>query len=100
MVLNQLCSLGDSECLTMASQMFQKWTTDGVAVDVNLRSVVYNYGMAGSRDFQTWSWMLERYKAEGNPQEKLKLLRALSSVQVRKSCTLTRVPSWSIQSAL
>ena len=88
MVLNQLCSLGNSECLTKASQLFKKWVTDGEAVDVNLRSVVYNYGMAGSLDFQTWSWMLERYKAEGNPQEKLKLLRALSSVQVRESCPL------------
>ena len=33
-------------------------------------------------DLETWEWLFERYQNETNAQEKLKLLRGLTAVEV------------------
>lgn len=51
------------------------------SVAVNLRLLVYRYGMKKSGSKENWNIMFERYKSTSLAQEKDKLLYGLASVE-------------------
>ncbi|XP_038611156.1 glutamyl aminopeptidase [Tachyglossus aculeatus] len=79
-VLGLACKMGDEEALQNASSLFEKWLT-GTSQPVNLRLLVYRYGMQNSGDEKSWNYMLEKYKQTTLAQEKEKLLYGLASVK-------------------
>ena len=53
---------------------------NGTEIKPDLREIVYSYGMRAEGNQEVWKWMLDKYKVESNAQEKLKLLRGLTSI--------------------
>ncbi|EPY76126.1 glutamyl aminopeptidase [Camelus ferus] len=80
-VLGLACKMGDSDALNNASQLFQKWLTGTVSLPVNLRLLVYRYGMQNSGNETSWNYTLEQYEKTSLAQEKEKLLYGLASVK-------------------
>lgn len=80
-VLGFACKMGDSEALGNASQLFQLWLTGNVRIPVNLRLLVYRYGMQNSGNETSWNYTLSQYQKTSLAQEKEKLLYALASVK-------------------
>ncbi|XP_036887781.1 glutamyl aminopeptidase [Sturnira hondurensis] len=80
-VLGLACKLGDTEALDSASQLFQQWLTGTVRIPVNLRLLVYRYGMQSSGNETSWNYTLGQYQKTSLAQEKEKLLYALASVR-------------------
>ncbi|XP_057714581.1 glutamyl aminopeptidase [Corythoichthys intestinalis] len=76
------CQMGNQDALNNASDLFNQWI-DGTLRDipVNLRLLVYRYGMKNAGNEAKWTIMFERYKNTGLAQEKDKLLYGLASVQ-------------------
>lgn len=81
-VLGIACQMGDQEALNQASDIFKKWI-DGTlsSVAVNLRLLVYRYGMKNSGSAASWEIMFQRYVTATLAQEKDKLLYGLASVE-------------------
>ena len=77
-ILNVACSAGNTDCLTTAGNKFLGWKNDDDFIPPNFRSIVYNYGMKTVGNQETWDWMFDKYMAEQNAQEKLKLMRGLT----------------------
>ncbi|XP_045065055.1 glutamyl aminopeptidase-like isoform X2 [Coregonus clupeaformis] len=80
-VLGIACQMGDQEVLNEASVLFDQWISGNISVGVNLRLLVYRYGMRNSGTETKWNLMFERYKTETLAQEKDKLLYGLASVE-------------------
>ncbi|XP_010951987.2 glutamyl aminopeptidase [Camelus bactrianus] len=80
-VLGLACKMGDSDALNNASQLFQKWLTGTLSLPVNLRLLVYRYGMQNSGNETSWNYTLEQYEKTSLAQEKEKLLYGLASVK-------------------
>ncbi|CAK6432894.1 unnamed protein product [Pipistrellus nathusii] len=80
-VLGFACKMGDQEALGNASQLFQQWLTGTVSIPVNLRLLVYRYGMQNSGNESSWNYTLEQYQKTPLAQEKEKLLYALASIK-------------------
>lgn len=80
-VLGLACKMGDSDALNNASQLFQEWLTGTVSLPVNLRLLVYRYGMQNSGNETSWNYTLEQYQKTSLAQEKEKLLYGLASVK-------------------
>lgn len=80
-VLGFACKMGDKEALGNASQLFQQWLTGTVSIPVNLRLLVYRYGMQNSGNETSWNYTLEQYQKTPLAQEKEKLLYALASIK-------------------
>ncbi|XP_010639811.1 glutamyl aminopeptidase [Fukomys damarensis] len=80
-VLGFTCKMGDSEALKNASQLFEQWLTGTVSIPVNLRLLVYRYGMQNSGNETSWNYTLEQYQSTSLAQEKEKLLYGLASVK-------------------
>ncbi|KAL0968988.1 hypothetical protein UPYG_G00220880 [Umbra pygmaea] len=80
-VLGIACGMGDQEVLRQVSVIFEQWITETISVGVNLRLLVYRYGMRNSGTEEKWNIMFERYKKETLAQEKDKLLYGLASVE-------------------
>ncbi|XP_023850078.1 glutamyl aminopeptidase-like [Salvelinus sp. IW2-2015] len=81
-VLEIACQMGDQEVLNEASAIFDQWIAGTIStVGVNLRLLVYRYGMKNSGTGVKWNVMFERYKTESLAQEKDKLLYGLASVE-------------------
>ena len=81
-IINLACGSGSPECNDRASQLFQAWIKDpSVYIHPNLRTSVYKYGMGSVGDAVSWEILWERYLAEGNAQEKRKLLYGLCSIK-------------------
>ncbi|KAM7154960.1 glutamyl aminopeptidase [Molossus nigricans] len=80
-VLGFACKMGDREALGNASQLFQQWLTGAVRIPVNLRLLVYRYGMQHSGNEASWNYTLDKYQTTPLAQEKEKLLYALASVK-------------------
>lgn len=80
-VLGLACKTGDSDALNNASQLFQQWLTGTVSLPVNLRLLVYRYGMQNSGNETSWNYTLEQYQKTSLAQEKEKLLYGLASVK-------------------
>ncbi|KAG8519425.1 Glutamyl aminopeptidase, partial [Galemys pyrenaicus] len=74
------CKMGDKDALNNASQLFEEWLSGKLSVPVNLRLLVYRYGMQNSGNETSWNFMLEKYKTTSLAQEKEKLLYGLASV--------------------
>ncbi|XP_068999611.1 glutamyl aminopeptidase [Embiotoca jacksoni] len=80
-VLNIACQMGDDEALSEASRIFDLWINGSLSsVAVNLRLLVYRYGMKKSNSEEKWHIMFQRYRDTSLAQEKDKLLYGLSSV--------------------
>ncbi|XP_014400200.1 PREDICTED: glutamyl aminopeptidase [Myotis brandtii] len=80
-VLGLACKVGDQEALGNASQLFQQWLTGTVRIPVNLRLLVYRYGMQNSGNEASWNYTLDQYQKTPLAQEKEKLLYALASIK-------------------
>ncbi|KAM4543185.1 glutamyl aminopeptidase isoform 2-T2 [Odontesthes bonariensis] len=79
-VLSIACQMGDQDALNEASRIFDQWISGGVSVAVNLRLLVYRYGMKNAGTVEKWNVMFQRYKDTTLAQEKDKLLYGLASV--------------------
>ncbi|XP_055129956.1 glutamyl aminopeptidase isoform X4 [Symphalangus syndactylus] len=84
-VLGFACKMGDRDALNNASLLFEQWLNGTVSLPVNLRLLVYRYGMQNSGNEISWNYTLEQYQKTSLAQEKEKLLYGLASV---KSVTL------------
>ncbi|KAK5856953.1 hypothetical protein PBY51_010228 [Eleginops maclovinus] len=81
-VLSISCQMGDEASLTEASRIFDQWISGSLSsVAVNLRLLVYKYGMKKSADATKWNTMFIKYKSTTLAQEKDKLLYGLASVE-------------------
>ncbi|XP_034530930.1 glutamyl aminopeptidase [Notolabrus celidotus] len=80
-VLGIACQMGDQGALNEASRIFDQWISETISsVAVNLRLLVYRYGMKNSGTEEKWNVMFQRYKTSTLAQEKDKLLYGLASV--------------------
>lgn len=81
-VLSIACQMGDDEALNEAFRIFEQWIDKTISsVPVNLRLLVYRYGMKKSGKPEHWNTMFQRYKDSTLAQEKDKLLYGLASVE-------------------
>ncbi|XP_054909476.1 glutamyl aminopeptidase [Poeciliopsis prolifica] len=81
-VLSIACQMGDADALKEASNIFKQWIDKTLSsVPVNLRLLVYRYGMKESKSQDHWNQMFQRYKDSTLAQEKDKLLYGLASVE-------------------
>ncbi|CAN2388886.1 angiotensin maturation [Pristimantis euphronides] len=78
-VLALACRVGDPDALNNASEIFSRWQ-NGTGIPVNLRQLVYRYGMKQAGDERSWMFMFEEYSKTPLAQEKEKLLQGLASV--------------------
>lgn len=79
-VLGLACKMGDKEALDHASKLFEQWLR-GTRIPVNLRLLVYRYGMQNSGNETSWNYTLNQYQNTPLAQEKEKLLYGLASVK-------------------
>ncbi|KAG5265658.1 hypothetical protein AALO_G00244890 [Alosa alosa] len=81
-VLGIACKMDDQQALNKASELFNQWI-DGTLdrVGVNLRLLVYRYGMKNAGTKEKWEVMFQRYRDATLAQEKDKLLYGLASVE-------------------
>ncbi|XP_075705846.1 glutamyl aminopeptidase [Rhinoderma darwinii] len=77
-VLALACRVGDPDALNNASIIFNNWKA-GTGIPVNLRQLVYRYGMKQSGDEESWNFMFKKYLETPLAQEKEKLLQGLAS---------------------
>ncbi|KAJ8385784.1 hypothetical protein AAFF_G00182280 [Aldrovandia affinis] len=80
-VLGISCQMGDQEALDQASVLFDQWISSETRVGVNLRLLVYRYGMKNSGTELKWNTTFERYRQTTLAQEKDKILYGLASVE-------------------
>ncbi|XP_041669258.1 glutamyl aminopeptidase [Cheilinus undulatus] len=81
-VLSIACQMGDENALDEASRIFDQWIAGTIPnVAVNLRLLVYRYGMKRSGTEEKWKTMFQKYKDTTLAQEKDKLLYGLASVE-------------------
>ncbi|XP_007938972.1 glutamyl aminopeptidase [Orycteropus afer afer] len=80
-VLGLACKMGDREALGNASHLFEEWLSGNGSLPVNLRLLVYRYGMQNSGNETSWNYTLEQYQKTSLAQEKEKLLYGLASVK-------------------
>ncbi|KAG8134499.1 hypothetical protein E2320_007602 [Naja naja] len=79
-VLEFACNMDDPEALGNASTKFKIWMS-GSRLDVNIRLLVYRFGMQQSGDEEAWNYMFQSYTTATLAQEKEKLLYGLASVK-------------------
>ncbi|XP_056125019.1 glutamyl aminopeptidase [Rhinichthys klamathensis goyatoka] len=81
-ILGLACQMSDQEALNQASEIFNKWIDGTISsVAVNLRLLVYRYGMRNSKSERSWEIMFQKYLSASLAQEKDKLLYGLASVE-------------------
>ncbi|KAM6912940.1 glutamyl aminopeptidase [Xenentodon cancila] len=81
-VLGIACQMRDENALNEASRLFDQWIDGTISsVPVNLRLLVYRYGMKNSGTEEKWNVMFQRYIDTTLAQEKDKLLYGLASVE-------------------
>lgn len=82
-ILNAACALGNEQCLQEAANRFNAWLANpSQRPSPDLRSIIYNYGMQQAGNEEVWDKVLDIFVAEQDAQEKLKLMEALSYIQV------------------
>jgi len=74
------CRAGVQACLDKTKQMFDDFLKNGVKPHVEIRDIIYSYGMTESGEHQ-WDMMWDKYLAETDPQEKGRLRRALCMIK-------------------
>ncbi|XP_056420529.1 glutamyl aminopeptidase [Hyla sarda] len=77
-ILALACRVGDPGALNNALNIFNEWQK-GTRIPVNLRQLVYRYGMKQSNDQKAWDFMFQKYLETPLAQEKEKLLQGLAS---------------------
>jgi len=77
-ILKKMCVYGNAS--GYAGQLLLDFMQNGTEIKPDLREIVYSYGMRAEGNQEVWNWMLNKYKVESNAQEKLKLLRGLTSI--------------------
>ncbi|KAI4892086.1 hypothetical protein NFI96_022387 [Prochilodus magdalenae] len=90
-VLSIACQMDDKEMLNEASDIFKRWISGTISkifcfcecssVPVNLRLLVYRYGMQKEGTRENWEIMFQRYLSTTLAQEKDKLLYGLASTE-------------------
>ncbi|XP_076831506.1 glutamyl aminopeptidase isoform X2 [Brachyhypopomus gauderio] len=80
-VLGIACQMDDKEILDQASVIFKEWISGAKSVPVNLRLLVYRYGMKNAGTAEDWEVMFQRYLSATLAQEKDKLLYGLASTK-------------------
>ncbi|XP_075056741.1 glutamyl aminopeptidase [Mixophyes fleayi] len=78
LVLALACKMEDPDALSNALLRFNEWK-QGNSIPVNLRQLVYRYGMKQSNDEASWDFMFQKYMETSLAQEKEKLLQGLAS---------------------
>ncbi|XP_073428069.1 glutamyl aminopeptidase [Dendrobates tinctorius] len=78
-VLALACRIGDPDALNNSLNIFKNWKA-GTWIPVNLRQLVYRYGMLQSGEEEYWNFMFQEYLKTSLAQEKEKLLQGLASV--------------------
>ncbi|XP_053317476.1 glutamyl aminopeptidase [Spea bombifrons] len=78
-VLALACRMEDPDALSEAAKLFQQWL-GGESIPVNLRQLVYRYGIKHSGNSTSWDYMFQKYQQTSLAQEKEKLLQGLASV--------------------
>lgn len=83
-ILELACSFGHSLCLEQTVSIFRRWLDDPVhnKPHPDLRSTVYYYGMQTVGDEKIWDQVWDIFIREQDAQEKVKLMNALSAIQV------------------
>ncbi|XP_063704235.1 glutamyl aminopeptidase-like [Culicoides brevitarsis] len=82
-ILSLACSFGHQQALTNVTAMFQKWLENpSKKPHPDLRGTVYYYGMQTVGNEQIWNQVWEIFVQEQDAQEKVKLMSALSAIQV------------------
>ncbi|KRT86161.1 Peptidase, partial [Oryctes borbonicus] len=76
-VLSLACKMGHADCLEQATQRFEAWLNENEPLSQDLRTIVYNYGAAGS-DAANWEKMYDIFVKESDAAEKLKLMHGLT----------------------
>ncbi|KAM9707550.1 LOW QUALITY PROTEIN: glutamyl aminopeptidase [Menidia menidia] len=75
------CQMDDQDALSEAARLFDQWVDGSLSnVAVNLRLLVYRYGMRAAGTPEKWEVVFQRYKDSTLAQEKDKLLYGLASV--------------------
>uniref|UniRef100_A0A8C5LXC1 Aminopeptidase n=1 Tax=Leptobrachium leishanense TaxID=445787 RepID=A0A8C5LXC1_9ANUR len=77
-VLALACRMDDPDALAEAATRFQRWL-EGTSIPVNLRQLVYRYGMIQAGSVSSWDYMFKQYQETTLAQEKEKLLQGLAS---------------------
>ncbi|XP_053981166.1 glutamyl aminopeptidase-like [Hylaeus volcanicus] len=82
-VLGLACSVGHEACLAHAGTLFTSWTQDPADIrpHPDIRQLVYYYGMQGINDEAAWKKVFERFVAETDSTEKLKLMKGLAGIR-------------------
>ncbi|XP_050391475.2 glutamyl aminopeptidase [Patella vulgata] len=80
-LIDLACYHGDEDCLNFAASQFRNWLDNGIAVNPNLRTTVYKYGMSKIGTSSDWELIWQKYKTETVPQERVKLLYSLSQTK-------------------
>lgn len=81
-ILTLACAMGLPDCLSEAADRFNTWLKNPTnRPSPELREVIYYYGMQETSSESNWEELLELFKAESDPSEKLKLMYGLSGVQ-------------------
>ncbi|KAL7633447.1 UNVERIFIED_CONTAM: hypothetical protein RMT77_016318 [Armadillidium vulgare] len=79
LILGLACEYGHKLCLIKAKKNFQDWIfSKNKTIPVNLRSIVYNFGLKESGE-EEWDILYDRFTKSLNAQEKSKMLKALTS---------------------
>lgn len=78
-ILSFACRVGNSDCLSVASEQFNSWLNNAARPPPDLRSVIYTFGMRVNGNESNWNKVWNLYVAESDAQEKAKLLYSLAS---------------------
>jgi tricorn protease interacting factor F2/3 len=90
--LYSLGMLDDQKTLDKAKGLFDNYLKNGTAIEPNIRAVVYRLN-GRTADSKTFEKIIELYKKEQMPEDKIKLLQSIGSVknpeQIRKALEFT-----------
>ncbi|XP_063774977.1 glutamyl aminopeptidase [Pseudophryne corroboree] len=78
LTLGLACKMEDPVALDNALTLFNEWK-NGRSIPVNLRQLVYRYGMRQANDEESWQFMFQQYLNTPLAQEKEKLLQGLAA---------------------
>ncbi|PVD39140.1 hypothetical protein C0Q70_01768 [Pomacea canaliculata] len=77
-LIDLACRHEDQACFANTTAQFRNWLDHGIEPAVNLKSLVYKYGIWAGSSADDWESLWERYKVEVVPQERRSLLGALA----------------------
>lgn len=82
-ILSLACSFGHPQALNRVVSLFKQWLENPQQkLHPDLRSAVYYYGIQSSGNEEIWNKVWEIFIKEQDAQEKVKLMNALSAIQI------------------